>query len=118
MRERESSLFVENDMMNRNQNHRDSRAHRFGIRCLPSIQDPSEFTTILVSSLRSLFGEMECYSANVKVSKVADIRDDDYQFVVECDKQSKNAIRASLTMITTPKYLESNVYRFDAISLD
>lgn len=91
--------------------------HRFGIRCLPLIQDPSEFTTILVSSLRSLFGEIECYSANIKISQVASTHDEDYQFIVECDGQSKDAIRASLTMPTAPTYLASNVYRFDAISL-
>lgn len=100
------------------QNHRDSRAHRFGIRCLPLIHDLSEFTTILLSSLRSLFGEMECYSAKIKVSKVANAQEEDYQFLVECDRQSKNAIQASLTMITTPTYLSPNVYRFDAISLE
>lgn len=92
--------------------------YRFGIRCLPLIQDPSEFTTILVSSLRSLFGEMECYSANIKISHVASAQNEDYQFIVECDGQSRDAIRASLTMVTTPTYLASNVYRFDAISLE
>ena len=92
--------------------------HRFGIRCLPEIRDPSEFTTILVASLRSLFGEMEHYSANVKVSQAGNVQNEDYQFIVECDGQSKNAIRASLTMVTTPIYLASNVYRFDVISLE
>ena len=104
-------------MKTQDQNHSKSRAHRFGIRCSPLIQDPSEFTTILVSSLRSLFGEMECYSANVEISIVNNAQEEDYQFILECDRQSENAIRASLTMVTTPTYLASNVYRFDTVSI-
>lgn len=101
-----------------NHRHLGSTTHRFGIRCSPLIQDPSEFTTILVSSLRSLFGEMECYSTKIKVSRVPDAQDEDYEFILECDKQSINAVRASLTMVTTPTYLVSNIYRFDTVRLD
>ena len=61
---------------------------------------------------------MECYSANVEISSVNDAEEKDYQFIIECEEQSKNAIRASLTMVTTPTYLESNVYRFDTVSIE
>lgn len=105
-------------MNKRNHRHLGSNAHRFGVRCSPLIQDPSEFTTILISSLRSLFGEMECYSTKIKVSRVPDTQDENYEFILECDKQSMNAVRASLTMVTTPTYLVSNIYRFDTVSLD
>mmetsp|Transcript_85506 Transcript_85506/g.173463 ORF Transcript_85506/g.173463 Transcript_85506/m.173463 type:complete len:107 (+) Transcript_85506:148-468(+) len=97
---------------------RNSLTCRLGIRCSPLIQDPSEFTTILLSSTRSLFGELECHTSNVEISKVPDALNRDYQFILECDKESVNAIQASLTMATPPPYLLSTTYRFDTIMID
>jgi hypothetical protein len=41
-----------------------------------------------------------------------------YQFIVECPNKSIDAIRASLTMVTTPSYLQSKIYRFDIINVE
>jgi len=87
------------------------------VRSSPVIRDPSEFLTILVSSLRSLFGELEYHSAGVKISRVTGVDDGDYHFTLECSKQSTDAIRASLTMVTTPSYLEPSIYRFDVFDI-
>ena len=105
-------------MANTNNNATCPSKVRFGIRCSPLIQDPKEFNTILVSSLRSLFGEIECYSANINLSTVDNTEKKDYQFIIECDSQSASAIRASLTFATGPSYLARNIYRFDTIWLD
>ena len=95
--------------------------HRFGVRCYPKIKDPSEFRTILITSIRSLFGELECHSFGLNIipqQKPNDrVDDNNYQFVVECYDKSMSAIRASLTMITTPSYLQSKIYRFDVVQV-
>ena len=125
--EREGKIFVDKTvvilfklpkMKERKQYLRVTSRCRLGIQSSPLILDPSEFTTILVSSMRSLFGEMESHSANIKVSRVHDEQDEDYQFIVECDWQSLDAIRSSLTMVTTPSYLKSTIYRFDTHCLE
>ena len=95
---------------------------RFGVRCYPKIKDPSEFRTILITSIRSLFGELECHSFGLNIipqQKPNDhgVDDNNYQFVVECYDKSMSAIRASLTMITTPSYLQSKIYRFDVVQV-
>lgn len=91
---------------------------KLAIRCSPAVHDPSEFITILVSSVRALFGELEHHSARIKVSRVPDVYDGEYHFILECSKQSTDAIRASLTMVTTPSYLEPSIYRFDIFDID
>ena len=94
---------------------------RFGVRCYPKIKDPSEFRTILITSIRSLFGELECHSFGLNIIPQQNanngVDDNNYQFVVECYDKSMSAIRASLTMITTPSYLQSKIYRFDVVQV-
>ena len=94
---------------------------RFGVRCYPKIKDPSEFRTILITSIRSLFGELECHSFGLNIipqQKPNDgVDDNNYQFIVEFYDKSMSAIRASLTMITTPSYLQSKIYRFDVVQV-
>jgi hypothetical protein len=121
---------------------------RLGVRCSPVITDPSEFSTILLLSIRSLFGELESHSIGLNILKNISSasntteHDDDnntqeqqqqdntnnnnnnnndnnnYQFIVECPNKSIDAIRASLTMVTTPSYLQSKIYRFDIINVE
>jgi hypothetical protein len=110
-----------------------------GVRCTPEIRDPGELTTILIFSLRSLFGELESYSYGVQVERLPSPKqkqgqherrdcnhlsgvddDDDHprDFLITCqDPKSINAIRASLTMVAPPPYLESTVYRFDTYTI-
>mmetsp|Transcript_24393 Transcript_24393/g.39874 ORF Transcript_24393/g.39874 Transcript_24393/m.39874 type:complete len:128 (+) Transcript_24393:393-776(+) len=91
---------------------------RLGVRCTPNIQDPAELTTILLSSLRSLFGELESHSFGMDVKHPSAAQKQKFDFVVECHKSSACAIQASLTMMTTPSYLESTVFRFDTFSIE
>ena len=123
---------------------------RLGVRCSPVITDPSEFSTILLLSIRSLFGELESHSIGLNISSSSNNTDDNNStqeeeqdnnnnknsssndnssssdsnnnnnnhFLVECHKKSIDAIRASLTMVTTPSYLQSKIYRFDIINVE
>lgn len=88
---------------------------RFGVRCYPKIKDPSEFRTILITSIRSLFGELECHSFGLNI--IPQQKPNDHEFIVEFYDKSMSAIRASLTMITTPSYLQSKIYRFDVVQV-
>ncbi|KAG7336861.1 Rpp14/Pop5 family protein [Nitzschia inconspicua] len=87
-----------------------------GVTCSPKLHDPSEVMTILTTSLKALFGELESYSFGMKVYKNKHNDDDD--FVIECPQQSADAIRAALTMPTLPPFLEEGgvYYCFDTHS--
>lgn len=83
------------------------------------MRDPSELHTILVSSIRSLFGELESHSFGMEVKPSLGLGPDNethHQFTVECQRESVDAIRASLAMPTTPSYV-STIYRFDVIDI-
>jgi hypothetical protein len=112
-----------------------------GVRCTPKIQDSGEMMSILISSLRSLFGELEPYSYDIKVEQQQQQQqqlhcdtnnksDEDanndfilrYDFIITCRPNKNNtvhAIRSALTMATTPSYFEpTNVYRFDTFIIE
>ncbi len=79
----------------------------------PALNDARELETIIVTSLRALFGEWEPHSCQVKVkSKEVGL------FHVECSHHSVGAVRAALTMITTPAYLDATIFRFDVMDMD
>jgi hypothetical protein len=100
---------------------------RILVGCTPVIRDPSEMYTIVVSSIRSLFGELESHSFGMEVKASSsslstemeysdnDDKSSSYHFIIECDEQSVDAIRASLTMATTNQFGSNTVYRFDVI---
>lgn len=79
----------------------------------PAVEDARELETILVTSLRALFGEWEHHSCQIKVQRV-----EESTFRVECLDSSVGAVRAALTMVTTPPYLDSTVYRLDVVDTD
>lgn len=81
----------------------------------PTIQDPRELQTIMISSIRALFGDLEHYSYDLEIKKAAP--EDDFSFVVECPSDSVGAVRSALSMVTPPPYLDSNIYRFDVLGL-
>ena len=85
------------------------------VRSTPPIQDLREATTIVITSLRALFGELEHYSCTMHLEQIHE-KDKNTLFVIKCPKQSVAAIRASLTMVTTPHYLD-NIYRFDVVEI-
>lgn len=76
----------------------------------PAVDDPRELETILVSSLRALFGEWEPHSCQIRVKRTKPTG-----FGVECPSSSEGAVRCALVMPTTPAYLSSTSYRFDVI---
>ena len=79
------------------------------------VDDPAELATILRSSLRHLFGDLESHSFNLQVV-IDERKDKSSTFVVSCLEDSAQAVRAALTWVTPPPYLEMNLYRFDVLS--
>ena len=83
------------------------------IQCEPDIEDPREFQTILTSSLKSLWGDLEPHSCSLQVYK----KNKNKQLIVRCLKESVDQVRAALTLVTPPPYLDSNIYRFDVVEV-
>jgi len=81
------------------------------VKTCPKVEDPREMKTILTFSLRSLWGDLEPYSCTMDVQKESDF------LVIKCEKESVNQIRAALTLVTPPPYLENIVYRFDVADI-
>lgn len=105
------------------------------VRSAPRIDDPRELQTILLTSLRALWGDLETHSHGVTVSKgsIPDGCDDDggggdyggsrsvdgtsHLLFVKCPIGSVPAVRAALTMVTPPPYMEGAVYCLDVVSI-
>lgn len=106
------------------------------LRCVsPIIHDPKELHTLVLFSLRHLFGDLESHSYNMiveffdiyenKADADADLRyaidlckDNDVPlFAIRCCAESVSAIRASLTIVTPPPFLEDALYQFDVIHI-
>ena len=93
------------------------------VRTNPHIADPREFHTILICSLRSLFGAIETEHCNhlLKVDTTTSRRDNEKKkkknmILVTCCTESVPYIRAALTMITLPPYFEKDdIYQFDIV---
>jgi RNase P/RNase MRP subunit POP5 len=93
-------------------NNPDKRAELL-VQSEPRIDDPRELWTILQTSLKALFGDMEPHSYDLSVTK----EDNSNLLLVNCRNESVAAVRAALTMATPPPYLESTVYCLDVISI-
>lgn len=112
---------------------------RILVRSEPNVQDPRELQTILLFSLRNLWGEVEAHSCQLTVSvatssiihRHADANSNSVQkdnhccFVITCLSDSVASIRAALTMVTPPPYLETSaatgepaVYLFDVLAIE
>ena len=84
------------------------------VRTTPPIDDPRELVTILTFSLRHLFGELEGYSSTLQIRRAVS----DATFVVECPSDdSVDDVRAALTMVTPPPYLDEITYQFDVVNV-
>lgn len=77
----------------------------------PHVDDPKELQTILLFSLKSLWGDLEPHSCMLQVEKKGTV------LVVRCPSESVAAVRAALTLVTPPPYLESTLYRFDVAEI-
>eukprot|EP00977_Amphora_coffeiformis_P003920 scaffold779_cov165-Amphora_coffeaeformis.AAC.6 len=91
----------------------------------PRIRDARELQTILTTSLRALWGNLECYSASVRVVAVKgsdddDDDDDDDQLCVVCPAAHAPKIQAALTCVTLPPYLQEDgtLYRLDVARIE
>ena len=84
--------------------------------------------TILLFSLRGLWGDLESHSFGTEVSALDDgvdccggtvVDKDSSLLVVECPHASTNFVRAALTMPTPPPYVDEStaVYRFDVVEI-
>ena len=101
-----------------------STTSRLLIRTKPAIRDTREFLTMITFSLRSLFGEVEHHSCQVRVGAIGsyskeelcdgEIMDTSIMSVT-CPTQSIQAVRAALTMASFPPYLTGILYRFDVL---
>jgi hypothetical protein len=124
-----------------NKQHNGPKKSKLIVRCCTPIYDPKELYTILLFSIRELWGDLESHSYDMTVEKYnvdqsLSIAKDDQPsalttlsataigtngpptyFMVLCRSVSVSAIRASLTMVTTPPYLDDQIYQFDVIQV-
>lgn len=103
------------------------------------VHDPRELQTILLFSLRNLWGDLESHSGHVQVTKRPTDQEEEEEeeedshsshgadastlFEVTCLTESVDAVRAALTMVTPPPYLQEGVgesvslFRFDVLDV-
>lgn len=86
------------------------------VQSVPVIKDPKELHTILVFSLRSLWGDLESHSGDIRVLKSRQSTDI-FLLEVHCRSESVPAVRSALTLVTTPSYLDDVLYRFDVLDV-
>ena len=99
------------------------------VRCTsPVIHDPKELHTLVLFSLRHLFGDFESHSFGMIV-EYGNIEEDvidtnDFNnvdgtniFSIRCATESVPAIRASLTIVTPPPFLEDKLYQIDVLKV-
>lgn len=82
------------------------------VRTSPVVKDPRELQTILIVSLRSLYGELEPHSC---VTSVLEIRGD--KALIRCPTGSTASVRAALTLCTLPHYMHHNTMQFDVLEI-
>ena len=79
----------------------------------PPVSDPRELHTILMFSLRSLFGECELHGCVVSVLETRGEK-----AVLQCPHRSVDFVRAALTLCSPPAYLQTTTYQFDCLQID
>mmetsp|Transcript_2319 Transcript_2319/g.3170 ORF Transcript_2319/g.3170 Transcript_2319/m.3170 type:complete len:118 (-) Transcript_2319:246-599(-) len=85
---------------------------RLLIKSSPLITDPRELETILGFSLRNLFGELETYSHDFKVTETSNNSE---MLQITCPAKSARFLQAALTLATLPPYMENTLYRIDIV---
>lgn len=85
------------------------------LRSSPPVCDPRELETIVQFSLRYLFGELERISYGV--SALRGDGQNNGSLLVKCKTRNLGQVRAALTMVKPPPYLESAKYRFDVLEV-
>jgi hypothetical protein len=88
------------------------------VRTSPIVNDPKELSTILLLSLKELWGEFESHSHHIRVYSDSNGENkEDSAFNIECASDSVEPVRAALTWPTLPAYMDESMYRFDTISV-
>ena len=102
------------------------------VRCVaPVLRDPKELHTLVLFSLRHLFGDFETHSYGMIIETCNNeeevtkdkhtmemLTDDEINyFSIRCFTESVPAIRASLTIVTPPPFLEDTIYQIDVIQI-
>ena len=82
------------------------------IEAKPVISDPRELSTIIRSSLKSLFGETEPHGYFVEVLEANRL-----YCIMRCVLSSVEAVRAAMTFPSPPPYLQETHYRFDVLAI-
>ena len=100
-------------MTSTKESHRATRSQII-LQSTPQIQDPKEVHSILVTSLRALFGDFENHSCHLTVSKVSE----DGSHKVECRNDSVRFVRAALSMTYEPSYMTEKVYQLDVVNIN
>jgi hypothetical protein len=95
------------------------------VRTCPQVNDPREMQTILTCSLRSLWGDLEPHSWGMSAHQAGPDHCDPTTatvdssslslLVVKCRPESEEAIRAALTWVTLPPYMQDTLYRVDVV---
>ena len=83
------------------------------IQSSPPVSDPRELHTILMFSLRSLFGECELHGCVVSVLETCGEK-----AVLQCPDSNVDFVRAALTLCSPPVYLQTTIYQFDCLHID
>lgn len=88
------------------------------VRTSPVITDPAEMKTILLFSLRSLWGDLEPFSSDVVVRHPVNAEKKIGILIVECPSITVNQVRAALTLSSPPPYMEDIFFQFDVVDVE
>jgi|Transcript_17473 hypothetical protein len=109
--------------------HKDDKVESIAlIRAVPAIHDPREFETIVLHSLRSMYGEVSCSMPHglhvLQCNKqTLETNGGDYSrssdILICCRQSYLDVLRAALTFPSIPPHLKDTVslYRFDVIAV-
>jgi RNase P/RNase MRP subunit POP5 len=89
----------------------------------PAVRDPRELNTIILTSLRSMFGDCQSHALGLSVLNCHPCTNDrqnvnTYQAIIQCPSKSLPYLRAALTLPFPPSYLQDNIYPIDFIKID
>ena len=120
--ETNDGLAVENDGAPTRRRPDGNNFVRLLVECKPRVKDPREMRTILVSSLRALWGDLETHSYGLVVTSIEKESGSSSSNVlsIQCSPESLDAVRAALTLVTPPPFMmesSSLPYRFDVIDI-
>ena len=73
--------------------------------------------TILRFSLRGLWGDLEPFSSDVVVRHPDHAGKERGLLLVECPSKTVNQVRAALTFVSPPPYMEDTVFQFDVLDV-